>query len=679
MVVIVIYLFSFILHSSGHGTPHLVPKLSHETSAAEVQEWAWGTMLMLYNLSFPGKPPSGKFYEAAIQITKEVATAHAAAQRSPDEAIDVKRLVKYMKSASNSKSKDLARSTLARTLYGFFKAYITGGSSTFALGLNSISFAAAHFLETLKDQVGEKTFNKLVARNGAKTLAFAIDTTGSMKDDIKAAKAITKAILAEEREKTVDFILSPFSDPNYGPVVYKAEDEGKDFLQNIDKIQPKGGGDCAEMAFSGILEALNAGPQYGSPLFVITDASAKDDTLTNIKTAKVIAQSTGVTINFFTKPKGCDSKGIDSFRDLAEFTSGQVFPLKSDKELQNLTSFVRDSLDSTQIISISRSFRPKKHPFFTATNRRRNRGKRSLTASKAHQFPLQIDEFAFKLQITITTEKEIKSKIVLFDPNGRVQDPFVQMSHSVIYTISRPKMGTWLLTVSKEIGKFDYVARVKSSNVIEFGYYYVLDYNGISSPVAHPMKGEKCKILLTLGGAEHTNKSSLRLRLIDAKGRTLQKGIKLLSIGNTNTLYQSSFFPPDKKYKVVLEGKTRNGNKFTRVSHKEDEAKYLLLRVLYGQNHFTVLPGERFLLLAGLHNTGRTEYFKVRAYSNAGVAKAIRSRIMSRKGRMGFIVVNFKPRKSFPPGQTASIILMARGESSGTLVTEVLRVLVLDE
>ena len=67
---------------------------------------------------------SGKFYEAAIQITKEVATAHAAAQRSPDEAIDIKRLVKYMKTASLSKSKDLARSTLARTLYGFFKVTV---------------------------------------------------------------------------------------------------------------------------------------------------------------------------------------------------------------------------------------------------------------------------------------------------------------------------------------------------------------------------------------------------------------------------------------------------------------------------------------------------------------------------------------------------------------------------
>ena len=171
----------------------------------------------------------------------------------------------------------------------------------------------------------------------------------------------------------------------------------------------------------------------------------------------------------------------------------------------------------------------------------------------------------------------------------------------------------------------------------------------------------------------------MQLRLIDTKGRTLQKGIKLNSIGKTGTLHQSSFFPPDEKYKVVLEGKTRNGNKFTRVSRREDEAKYLLLRVLYGQNHFTVVPGKRFLLLAGLHNTGKTEYFKVRAYSNAGLAKVVRSRIMSRRGRMGFIIVTFKPKKSFPVGNTASIILMARGESSGKLVTEVMRVLVIGD
>ena len=152
----------------------------------------------------------------------------------------------------------------------------------------------------------------------------------------------------------------------------------------------------------------------------------------------------------------------------------------------------------------------------------------------------------------------------------------------------------------------------------------------------------------------------------------------MLPIGKMGSLYQSTFTPPKEKYKVVLEGKTRSGNKFTRVSRREDEAKHILLRVLYGQNHFTVVPGKKFLLLAGLHNTGNTEYFKVRAYSNSGVAKVIRSRIMSRKGRMGFIIVTFTPMKSFKPGQTASIILLARGETSGTLVTEVMRVLVVD-
>ena len=191
--------------------------------------------------------------------------------------------------------------------------------------------------------------------------------------------------------------------------------------------------------------------------------------------------------------------------------------------------------------------------------------------------------------------------------------------------------------------------------------------------------GEKCRIFVTVAGAQYTNASSLTIRLIDEKGDTLKKGIKLRPIGKTGTLFESLFYPPVEKYRLVLEGKTRSGNDFTRVSRKEDQARYILLRVLYGQNHFSVIPGKKFLLLAGLHNTGRTEYFKVRAYSDSGIAKVVRSRVMSRKGRMGFIVVTFTPTKSSKPGQTASIILMARGEMSGAVVTEVMRVLVVEE
>ena len=43
---------------------------------------------------------------------------------------------------------------------------------------------------------------------------FVVDTTGSMKDEIAAAKAIAKSIIHETREFGVDYILSPFGDPS---------------------------------------------------------------------------------------------------------------------------------------------------------------------------------------------------------------------------------------------------------------------------------------------------------------------------------------------------------------------------------------------------------------------------------------------------------------------------------
>lgn len=42
---------------------------------------------------------------------------------------------------------------------------------------------------------------------------FVIDSTGSMKEDIEAAKAIANEIVAHERKVPVSFILSTFSDP----------------------------------------------------------------------------------------------------------------------------------------------------------------------------------------------------------------------------------------------------------------------------------------------------------------------------------------------------------------------------------------------------------------------------------------------------------------------------------
>eukprot|EP00794_Sanderia_malayensis_P007938 gene7938-8793_t len=650
---------AWILLVQGENTS-LKEKMVMNTTQA--MDWTWSTMMSLYNNSFPGTEPTGDFLGAAFEITKSVARAHAAAQRSPDEAIDIRELGKYMKLATTKKNMPYARSALGRTLYRYFLSYLDAPGNL-PLKVEAISLAASEFLESLKDDVGSNNFDRLVARGGGKTLAFAVDTTGSMTDDIKAAKAIAKAIVNENREQKVDYILSPFGDPTYGPTIYKSEDKGKEFVSVIDSISPRGGGDCQELTYTGILEALNSGPQYGSPLFVITDASAKDDTDANIKTAKVIAQSTGITINFLTKASGCDDTGIEKFKELASFTSGQVFPLKSDDELKNLTHFVRDSLENTQVLSTSSFYSFKR------------RGARSIFK---YNYPLNIDEFVTKLQVTVTTERENQGQTSLLDPTGIESQPWIRLAQTTYYSVKKPMPGEWTLVVPKSVGKFDYVARVKSDKVIQFGYFFVFVHNGISSLIAHPIVDEMCTAYISVGGAHHTDISTLSLRLINNQGHTLMKGIKLIPLGSSGVHFKVSFTPPGKStFKVVLQGKTKRGNKFTRVSKQEVTAKGLLLIALYGQGEFTAIAGRRMLLVVGLHNGEGTDFFKIKAYTSNGAVRALRDRVMARKGRLGFTTLVFVPKKTAKHGSTVTLFVTARGERSGRFVSEIIRLIVI--
>ena len=50
------------------------------------------------------------------------------------------------------------------------------------------------------------------------------------------------------------------------------------FEAAINNLQVRGGKDCEELTFHGIIDAINKGqPKPSSPMFVFTDAGAKDD------------------------------------------------------------------------------------------------------------------------------------------------------------------------------------------------------------------------------------------------------------------------------------------------------------------------------------------------------------------------------------------------------------------
>ena len=119
-----------------------------------------------------------------------------------------------------------------------------------------------------------------------------------------------------------------------GPLTRKDEGEGAEFLKALQALTAHGGGDCPELAFTGMVNALEAGPQPGSSMFVFTDASAKDAD----KDVSVIsdAQDLDVKINFFTT-NGCGSPGsLKPFYDVARKTDGLAYSLKTTTDLKQL-------------------------------------------------------------------------------------------------------------------------------------------------------------------------------------------------------------------------------------------------------------------------------------------------------------------------------------------------------
>ena len=69
-------------------------------------------------------------------------------------------------------------------------------------------------ISDIEKEVGRKTFSKLLAIDGEVTLAFVIDTTGSMSQEIEGVKQMVKDIISYQSKKlsTMDYILSPFND-----------------------------------------------------------------------------------------------------------------------------------------------------------------------------------------------------------------------------------------------------------------------------------------------------------------------------------------------------------------------------------------------------------------------------------------------------------------------------------
>ena len=247
-----------------------------------------------------------------------------------------------------------------------------------------------------------------------------------------------------------------------------SEQERDDFVLAIRRLSARGGGDCPELAFTGILNALKQEPQLGSPMFVFTDASAKDSTAANINEVKKYAEYFSVTINFFMK-NSCGSGIPAGFDEVASHTSGQIFPLKTDSEIQRFKDYVEDSLKDSVVI---------------------HEGKDGSDVF------MTLDGEITTLLISLEVKQAGQAKFVkLVDPVGRPLLPILTTTYTCIFKQENPFPGTWHLKYPAGVDIKSYVAKSAGNNTVDFKPYFLHSESETADDsrpvlsVPHPVRG----------------------------------------------------------------------------------------------------------------------------------------------------------------------------------------------
>uniref|UniRef100_A0A8D0GXX0 von Willebrand factor A domain containing 7 n=1 Tax=Sphenodon punctatus TaxID=8508 RepID=A0A8D0GXX0_SPHPU len=172
---------------------------------------------------------------------------------------------------------------------------------------------------------------RLLDISPAMGLSFVIDTTGSMGEEIKAARRQAWEIIQQRRgtaQEPDQYLLVPFHDPDFGPA-YKTSNS-EEFLQHLNSISPLAGGDEPEMCLSALQLALLNSPPL-SEIFVFTDASAKDRHLKNSVKALIEERRCKVTFLITEDPSRTRVRReilapdrFDLYVSLALHSGGQV-------------------------------------------------------------------------------------------------------------------------------------------------------------------------------------------------------------------------------------------------------------------------------------------------------------------------------------------------------------------
>ncbi|KAE8293961.1 Hemicentin-1 Fibulin-6 [Larimichthys crocea] len=382
---------------------------------------------------------------------------------------------------------------------------------------------------------------------GASTLAFVFDVTGSMYDDlvqvIEGASKILETSLSRPKRPLYNFALVPFHDPEIGPVTITTDP--KKFQYELRELYVQGGGDCPEMSIGAIKIALEISLP-GSFIYVFTDARSKDYKLTH-EVLQLIQQKQSQVV--FVLTGDCDDRthiGYKAYEEIASTSSGQVFHLDK-KQVNEVLKWVEETVQSSKVHLLSTDH-------FSGV-------------SNTWQMP-----FDPSLKEVTVALSGPAPKIEIRNPQGKLvgkNDGLTELLHipnsAKVVNIKDPQPGMWSIKTSSE-GRHS--VRISGLSTIDFRAGFsrkpTLDFKKASS---RPVQGIPTHILLNTTGLSPPARAD-RLELLSITGEVIKTlPIRYYPERKPYGLWNiTEFIPPNEAFFLRVTGYDLDGFLFQRVS-----------------------------------------------------------------------------------------------------------------
>ncbi|KAM4566746.1 von Willebrand factor A domain-containing protein 7 isoform 1-T2 [Odontesthes bonariensis] len=479
--------------------------------------------------------------------------------------------------------------------------------------------ATLSVLRDLKDTVGHKNFLKLFSVKQVPALVFVMDTTGSMFEEITAARLRAHSIIQRQAKRTKQpgtFVLVPFHDPEVGPV-YEADDPNH-FMEHMESLMALGGGDEPEMCLSAIQLALTHCPPL-SEIFVFTDASPKDAHLFDAVKALALEKQSKITFLLTEDPNYTEGRKRRRRRS-KEYLSPDRFSLYS--SLSSLSGGLTIFTTNSDIHKVSTIVEDN-----TAVD------KVTLLHVESDQELMSVHSFRVDSSVKNVILRITGTMIdcTLASPSDQsqsllsAQGPLAELEHfQGLYRISLlPPIepGQWNLQAkSEEHLTFDVIA----DSSVDFLYYFATVSNethpGLARVEGSPVAGAPVFLVLAVTGLASDKKVSFsHATLLGAEGESFRQ-VKLNSSSSSpfhalEELVGLVDSVPTVPFCVRLTGQDSRGNNLERVSTEMVQPTHVQIQVL---SFPRLVPGHSSKVDFVVLNHGPTRLFDLIADDDCG-------------------------------------------------------------